>query len=344
MKQRHGFTLVELLVVIAIIGVLVGLLLPAIQAARESGRRATCSNKLKQLGLALHAYHDAKGKMPVAGDVYQDSKGCAINGVDSSGGGHWPAGTIYKNWNVDIFPYIELQEVHALYDFSKTMNQQPTLFRNRPFPHQACPSSPSSTTLTTAVLSSATGSTASFRYFGAGVRSAPACYHPCAGPENHGSVMGDCGAAGSPTYCNVFKAMTIDGIACVSWAMQGYKLPNMHPGMFGGASGYQVRFKEATDGLSKTLMVAERRAELSSYAGIVGFQMPFVSTQYRINSTFLNLEIDSLGNAGTAASNHPGGAHFCMADGAVVFLADTIDFRLYNYLGNKADGQSAAVP
>ncbi len=104
--KRSGFTLVELLVVIAIIGVLVGLLLPAVQAAREAARRIQCANNLKQLGLALHNYHDSLKTFPT--------------------GVQWPNGAIYAaprtSFSVLLLPYLEQGNLHALYDFVPTLS------------------------------------------------------------------------------------------------------------------------------------------------------------------------------------------------------------------------------
>ncbi len=94
-ERPRGFTLVELLVVIAIIGILIALLLPAVQAAREAARRSQCTNNMKQIGLALHNYHDTNKSFP-AGFVYRGNSGRRNYG-----------------WNVAILPYIEQQ---AFYD------------------------------------------------------------------------------------------------------------------------------------------------------------------------------------------------------------------------------------
>ncbi|MGE0759677.1 MAG: DUF1559 domain-containing protein [Pirellulaceae bacterium] len=100
--QHPGFTLVELLVVIAIIGVLVSLLLPAVQSAREAARRMSCSNNLKQLGIALHNYHDTNQKFP-------------SNSFDSN----------QLGWTVRILPFIENQNLFEKFDFTKLYNVAP---------------------------------------------------------------------------------------------------------------------------------------------------------------------------------------------------------------------------
>ena len=104
MRIRRGFTLIELLVVIAVIAVLVGLLLPAVQAAREAARRIQCVNNLKQIGLAVHNYHDAVGTLPL---------GCAV-AFDRAGN------PVFNGWGITarLLPYIEGQNQFNAANFS----------------------------------------------------------------------------------------------------------------------------------------------------------------------------------------------------------------------------------
>jgi prepilin-type N-terminal cleavage/methylation domain-containing protein/prepilin-type processing-associated H-X9-DG protein len=96
-RFRLGFTLIELLVVIAIIAILIGLLLPAVQKVREAANRMKCSNNLKQIGLAVHNYHDTMHFMPTAGSA---------DGIPISSG-PWPNSGEGTNWLVHIMPYLE---------------------------------------------------------------------------------------------------------------------------------------------------------------------------------------------------------------------------------------------
>jgi len=109
--SQRGFTLIELLVVIAIIAVLISLLLPAVQSAREAARRAQCVNNLKQLGLALHNYHDTQGQFPLG----------AVGRSPTTG--LYPAGIQYRQpFCVAVYPYLEQGTIYASYNANVNFN------------------------------------------------------------------------------------------------------------------------------------------------------------------------------------------------------------------------------
>ncbi len=136
---RSAFTLVELLVVIAIIGILVALILPAVQSARAAARRVQCLNNLRQIGLALHNYHDSHGQLPRIELDWEQLPGNQVN--------EW-------SWRTDILPFLERQATYDLFDFDQ--NYIRFFKRNRPpgseigqtlVPDYSCPDDPLSKTI-----------------------------------------------------------------------------------------------------------------------------------------------------------------------------------------------------
>ena len=138
-RRLHlGFTLVELLVVIAIIGVLVSLLLPAVQQARESARKMSCSNNVKQLALAVHNYASAKKKLPAAGHFGPVSEAMYFDGAD------WRIDLRHgtnQNWIYDLLPYIEQQVAYDAIDPTKHLTEAPSEVLASPPATLICPSS-----------------------------------------------------------------------------------------------------------------------------------------------------------------------------------------------------------
>ena len=142
--DRQAFTLVELLVVIAIIGILIALLLPAVQAAREAARRTECSNNLKQIGLALHNYHDSYAQKTFPPDAMW-----AATNKDLATG-NWSAMTAadvrHFTWIAMILPFLEQEDLAANVDWNIPAFAQTTkagnLFRNVQLEGLLCPSEP----------------------------------------------------------------------------------------------------------------------------------------------------------------------------------------------------------
>ncbi len=346
--RRHGFTLVELLVVIAIIGILVALLLPAIQAAREAARRTQCANNMKNIGLALINYVDAKKRLPAATQARP-------NNTVFPNFPNGPGGT----WVVEIWPYIEEQALYDKFDKTKPSN------------------APENAEVIGALLPWAVCPSDSEKFSPSGVD--PPGLHNDGGsgvfnPKND-PVMGLWYPVSiGPTYMDAcpFCTEMRPNLCCQGQAFGGASVqldndPIGPKGTFPSFAGLFGRYEkgikmtEATDGTTHVIMAGETIPAQCRYICAHCPNFPFAGTNIPLN-TFLKFPSDygqsggsvlsdgndpELGGYAQACgykSHHPGGAHLLMADGSVHFESESIDFKLYYLLGARKSGEVKALP
>jgi prepilin-type N-terminal cleavage/methylation domain-containing protein len=317
-QARHGFTLVELLVVIAIIGVLVALLLPAVQAAREAARRMHCQNNLKQMGLAFHNNTDIVGHLPTGGWGWG-----WVGDPDAGTGIMQPGG-----WTFNILPYIEQK---AIYDIAAGKTGQPkrddlTRMVGTPIKTYTCPSRRK-----TQLWPITSTARVNFDAVAMGAKSDYAA--------NCGDVPWNEYNEGPP---NLNRTNPCPPEQVPSGTANG---PRTYTGITYACS--RVRLAEITDGTSLTIMVGEKF--LNPKGWITGTDLAdnenlyvgFDNDHFRSSgSAYYPPRSDSplLSNLQVYGSAHPSAFNVVLCDGSVRGIAYTIDRDTFARLGNKADG------
>jgi prepilin-type N-terminal cleavage/methylation domain-containing protein/prepilin-type processing-associated H-X9-DG protein len=323
---RRGFTLVELLVVIAIIGVLVALLLPAVQAAREAARRNTCVNNLKQIGIALHNYESAFGSLPI-GTTYASSE------------------PYYITWAALMLPYLEQQAAYDRFDFNQPMHSRRSpnedAAASTELPVYTCPTDERSTE---PILQQGRGESRAIAGGGTNnpIKSQGLWYTASLGPTAP-DACGFCPEP-APSYCCrgcSFGTLSVIGPEerCTG------KIGDSSVGMFTRLA-VAYKFSEITDGLSQTIMLGETLPYHCIWNCVFCINFPLSSTTVPIN----HMESDSGKRDSTwprvcgYKSMHPGGANFAMGDASVHFLSESTDYKLFNELGTRANEEVASLP
>ena len=336
--KRRGFTLVELLVVIAIIGILVALLLPAIQAAREAARRTQCNNNLKQIGVAMHNYHDTFKTLPPG---FTNDYGAAVNYTGQAYAHHASPPPTANNvpqryyaswaWSAYVAPYMELSAQHqtlnvtGMWAAQSLLNPESQLVLRTRVDSFRCPSDIGKETNTTGG-EYRPADTSGTQYDAA--------------TSNYAGVCDDNSANVDNTQNNCSGVLYVDS---------------------------NTNFRDVLDGTSSVLMVGERCFE-RQHARCGVMQSCGAALMYVI-ATSNQLSHDNRGNAaavGSAArginfdspqacnnlweakssfhSLHPGGAQFVLVDGSAHFISENIDLTTFRRLANRQDGEPAQVP
>jgi len=339
-NKVKGFTLVELLVVIAIIGVLVALLLPAVQAAREAARRSSCQNNLHQIGLAMHNYHSAKGVFPY---------GAKDDDCETGEERGW------HTWRTLLLPYMEKPALYEELDRINTAHPRGGCFgadvasvwnasplQQQPVQEYICPSEEGPIQEISAYNQT----------WASPAQVARASYFGNAGPVSSGPTDW-----GPPNVCG----QCVNGIACPciygNSAENGRGFYHGHnpdgPGMLDMWAN-SISMKHVTDGSSNTIHVGETHGTSVDSNQPGCFSTNAWMGSFSVASTVWGINIDYLATLGwnqnthdrnnfTAGCNyrsrHPGGAMFLMVDGSVRFMTDDTSLTLLANLGQRDDGR-----
>jgi prepilin-type N-terminal cleavage/methylation domain-containing protein/prepilin-type processing-associated H-X9-DG protein len=232
---RRGFTLVELLVVIAIIGILIAILLPAIQAARESARKIQCSNNIRQLGLACLNYESAQKRLP-PGSVWRVGNKLDVSQIETPNNPN-----LFENWVIKILPQIEGKTTLQMFDLTKPISgsASPNNIRARavPIPTMLCPSDTFNVT----------------PFDGSG-----------SSQTNQLNAKGQVWARGDYGCNSAMGKMSITHDGADSAAVPSGWGNRYIRGVM-GANNLTCSIKQITDGSSKTIMLLELRAGLTSF-------------------------------------------------------------------------------
>jgi prepilin-type N-terminal cleavage/methylation domain-containing protein/prepilin-type processing-associated H-X9-DG protein len=320
-SNPRAFTLIELLVVIAIIAILIGLLLPAVQKVREAANRMQCGNNLKQLALAVHAYHDRNGALPV------DS----LYSYDPTGP-NW-------SWLAHLLPDIEQGNLYNAAGISR----QPANNINQSLPQIAqdvktfqCPSDPDAWR---GPVSHASNFDMLDPVLGP-LTYAVTCYRANMGSNWGGGPPGSALWWGTdPQWCvpdpkNSNPATTYDGCGAGDGVIWG----NLRP----------LRLTDVTDGASNTIMIGEALVGLDYQNAWCHMDNAYATCAYPPNAknpvTGLDYPPDQWWNRYAFTSLHPTGVQFAFVDGSVHFLSDSIDVNLFRALGTRRGGEIVTQP